>query len=120
MGIKLLRMAKAAEWLSRVEAWRTSGMSSRQFCEGKGYSSQSLLYWSSRLSRESTSLDDKEAPAVRLAPVRMRRDSGVKSTGSVVVHVGQARVEVGAGAERTLLALVMGALMDAQGQGGGQ
>ena len=100
-------MAKAAEWAERIEAWRSSGSTAREYCKGKGFTAGSLLWWSSQLQRAG----GKKRPAprrdVRLARV-VRRP--IAPAAPVVVHVGDARVEVSSEAQVPLLAAVVDAL----------
>jgi transposase len=38
-----------SRWAARVEEWRASGKTAREFCEGKEFSAGGLRYWSSQL-----------------------------------------------------------------------
>jgi hypothetical protein len=109
-------MAKAAEWSSRVRAWRASGRSAREFCEDAGFSTKNLLAWSSRLGRAPQD-DRAKARVVRLARV-IRKPEVSRSHGRIVVHVSQARVEVDATTDRSTLTMILGALLDVHGNGG--
>jgi len=101
--------ASASEWAQRVAAWRSSGKSAAAFAEKHGYSAKSLQWWSSELRRRGQAAPASE-PEVKLARV-FRSGSATPSTApSVVVSVGEARVEVRAGADRATLELVLGAL----------
>jgi hypothetical protein len=98
-------MTRAAEWAQRVSEWRASGMTSKEFCAGRGYSAQNLLYWSSELRR-------REAEAVRaergIAFSRVVRRA--PAPGMIVVRTKRARVEVLPNADRATLAMVFEAL----------
>ena len=99
--------ASASEWAERVSEWRASGQSAAAFCETREYSAKSLQWWSSQLKRRGRLAASNE-PQVKLARVvRGSRDT-------IVVQVGEARVEVPVGADRATLDLVFGALRDAQ------
>ena len=103
----------ASEWAERVAAWRASGKRAAAFCETREYSAKSLQWWSSQLKRRGQLVASSE-PRVKLARVvRGRRDT-TSSAQSIVVSVGEARVEVPAGADRATLELVFGALREAQ------
>ena len=105
-------MAKAAEWVERVEAWRSSGSTAREYCKGKGFTASSLLWWSSQLQRAGTKKRPSSSGDVRLARV-VRSTSA--SAAPIVVHVGDARVEVSSGADAALLWAVMDALISRRG-----
>lgn len=40
-----MRVVKKADWAKRVAAWRASGKSLREFCEGRDYSPKRLQWW---------------------------------------------------------------------------
>ncbi len=105
--------ASASEWAERVSEWRASGQSAAAFCETRAYSAKSLQWWSSQLKRRGRLAASIE-PQVKLARVvRGSRDTP-SSAQRIVVMVGEARVEVPAGADRATLGLVFDALRDAQ------
>jgi hypothetical protein len=103
----------ASEWSERVAAWRASGKSAAAFCDKHGYSAKSLQWWSSELRRRGQAMATRE-PQVKLARVVRARSAAPSTAPSVVVSVGEARVEVRAGADRATLELVLGALHAAQ------
>jgi hypothetical protein len=105
----MMGMAKASEWAGRVAAWRSSGQKAAEFCSGHGYSPQSLLWWSSHFRRNGT--PPSRSGQVRLARV-VRTPAVVESsrTPAIIVHMGQARVEVPAGADPEALPAVLRAL----------
>lgn len=41
--------ASAAEWASRVERWKDSGLTAKAFAAGEGLNASTLTYWSWRL-----------------------------------------------------------------------
>lgn len=103
----------ASEWAERVVAWRASGQSAVAFCEQQEYSAKSLQWWSSQLKRRGRLAASSE-PQVKLARVVRGRGDTPSLAQSIVVSVGEARVEVPAGADRATLELVLGALCEAQ------
>jgi transposase len=109
-------MATAAEWSTRVSAWRASGKSAREFCEGADYASNTLLGWSSRLGRRRRS-GPRAQGSVQLARVVRKAEEPTRRL-PVVVHVGQARIEVDADTDRSVLTMVLGVLLDAHGEDG--
>jgi hypothetical protein len=42
-------MSTESKWAARVADWRKSGLTTTEFCEGKGFSAGGQRYWSSRL-----------------------------------------------------------------------
>jgi hypothetical protein len=105
--------ASAAEWAQRAAAWRSSGKSAAAFADKYGYSAKSLQWWSSELRRRGQAAAPS-APQVKLARVVRARSATPSTSPSVVVSVGEARVEVRAGTDRATLELVLTALCAAQ------
>jgi len=102
-------MSKERDWAAEVEAWRASGLSARQYCEERDYSATTLYRWSSNLKRAGGASAPNKT--VRLARVvRKRSARPAPKTAPIVVQVGQARVEVGADADRDVLSVVLEAL----------
>jgi hypothetical protein len=106
-------MADREAWEKRVSEWRTGGLSSRVYCEGKDFTPGGLRYWANRLDREAG-----RSPTVRLAKVkrvraRSREVSHRPGLQALVVEVGGARVEVRPGFDRSALAEVLEILMTA-------
>ena len=106
-------MTRASEWAERVAAWRASGKSATAFCEKHEYSAKSLQWWSSQLKRRGQLVASSESQ-VKLARVVRGGREKTSASQSIVVSVGEARVEVPAGADRATLELVFGALCEAQ------
>jgi hypothetical protein len=108
-------MTKAAEWAARLEAWRTSGKSANEFCAEHGYSAKNLVWWSSHFRRKSAPTAKRQR--VILARV-VRKPLETRPTPvAVVVQIGEARVEVPAGADRAVLAMVLETLASTKGRG---
>jgi transposase len=107
-------MSSKAEWTKRVEAWAASGKSAREFCEGRDYSPKSLQWWSWRL-REARPVKGARNQHVRFARVVRKRGGGAAAGAGLVVHVGGARVEIGAAVDRTTLATVLDVLLATAG-----
>jgi transposase len=103
----------ASEWAERIAEWRASGKSAAAFCEMREYSAKSLQWWSSQLKRRGQLAASSEAQVKLARVMRDRRDTR-SSAQSIVVLVGEARVEVPAGADRATLDLVFGVLREAQ------
>jgi transposase len=99
-------MSKEADWAAQVEAWRSSGMSAREFCKDRGYSATTLYWWASQLKRRGAATQRGEG--IALARVTRKADTRSRPKApSVVVEVGQARIEVGADVDRSALSAVL-------------
>jgi len=101
-------MTRAPEWAARLEAWRASGKSANEFCAEHGYSAKNLVWWSSHLRRKSAPTAKRHR--VMLARVVRKRPVVRAPPTAVTVQIGDARIEVRAGADRAALALVFQAL----------
>lgn len=108
-------MADQETWAKRVSEWRSSGLTSTAYCEGKPFTAGGLRYWAHRLSRGR----QQDRPAVRVA--RLVRVSELKApshdersragaVADVVVEIGAARIAVRPGFDRTTLTAVLGIL----------
>lgn len=107
-GRTLVRMVKKADWAKRVAAWRASGKSAREFCEGREYSPKRLQWWAWHLGRSGDEGATSREGRVGFARVVRKRDTEVGAgAGSIVVQVGGARIEVGARVDRGALAAVL-------------
>ena len=107
-------------WAERVAAWRASGVSGREFCEGGGFSAAALYKAAQRLSRRApaavgAALLAPVAPTVRIA--RVQRSAPAEEevldggAGAVLtVELGVARVLVPSGFDVPTLEIVFGAL----------
>ena len=117
-------MANAAEWTERVAAWRASGLTADQFCAGRDFACRTLLRWSSELGRTAVGPTIRFAravpvpvpvpkkPEIALARV-IRTRAPVEIPGAaIVIVVDGARVEVGRGAAREVLLMVLDALSE--------
>lgn len=107
-------MTKSAEWAARLEAWRASGKSANEFCAEHGYSAKNLVWWSSHFRRQAAPTVKRQR--VILARV-VRKPREVRQTpAAIVVQIGEARIEVTAGADRAVLALVLETLTATKGR----
>ena len=93
-------VATREAWAGRVEAWKASGQSARDFSLKTGVSSSSLYQWAKRLERKSP------PRFLKLVP----RASSPLAAGEMIVEVGSARVRVPRGFDAELLADVVKAL----------
>ena len=115
-------MTKAAEWAGRVKQWRASGLRSKEFCGGRGYSSTNLLWWSSHFRRNGFPATSPASGSVALARVVRRAevtDQSAQGTArGLVIELPHARVAVETGADRATLAMVLDVLRSAASEGG--
>jgi len=61
------------EWAKRVERWKDSGLSAREFAEQMGLKASTLTYWSWKLKSESTNAGSAVDSARGSEPGRRRR-----------------------------------------------
>jgi hypothetical protein len=92
-------------WKKRVAAWRASGVTAEAFSAGRGWSPQTLRWWSSRLGRKA------QAPIVRVAQLVRATAGGhdARGAGAVVVEDLDARlrITIAADADRELVTTVL-------------
>jgi hypothetical protein len=95
----------SAIWKKRVAEWRASGKTAEAFSVGRGWSAQTLRWWSSRLGRKAS------APVVRVAQLvrTTASSSDARGVGTVVVEELDARlrITIEAGADRDLVTTVL-------------
>jgi hypothetical protein len=124
-------MTVEKDWLERVLAWRASGVTAAEFCEGAPFDASSLRTWSSRLGREGKvprspigrrPKKAEVAPSVRFARVVTRAaeaepglvpvafSGSTSAAPALAVVIGESRIEVCAGFDPSLLRAVVSAL----------
>ena len=101
--------ASATEWAERVRAWRSSGLTSKEFCRGRGFTAQTLLWWSCQLSRKKNRGPKTGKGQVALARV-VSSAATAGTRAAIRIEVGGARLDVAAGADRDTLSMVLDAL----------
>jgi hypothetical protein len=98
------------KWSERVQQWRASGRTAKEFAAGRDFQGSTLRYWASHLRGKG----DREAPEVKGPPrvkmARVVRVAAKNSFSSVVIQLGAAQVVVSAGFDRDLLREVVEAL----------
>jgi transposase len=104
-------MTRASEWATRVAAWRASGKTAKEFCKGRDYKAERLLWWSSDLNRRGIA-QPADNPAALTRVIR-KPEARLQSFG-VVVHLGSVRIEVPAGADKATIATVLEVLARAE------
>ena len=108
-------MTNLAAWATRVEAWRASGLTSAEFCEGSGFSAGGLRNAAHQLDKRAGTAARSprvllarvvRAPATPVAP-EVAPEVAPAQPARVVIEVGRARVVVAPGVDRATLATVL-------------
>lgn len=95
-----------AEWSKRLRRWRASGLSSREFAAGEGFNPKTLLWWSSKLRRESDSSSElPSTPTLSFVEV-----TGIASSSPIRLRFGGGELDVAQGADEATLTTVLRAL----------
>ena len=93
-----MRMANASEWRKRVAAWRASGLSAEQFCAGhRVYDGEPVALVEPAGPEGKTGRGRRPSPIASEPPVavaRLVRAGEGSPSGSVVVELNGARIEV--------------------------
>ncbi len=101
------------KWARRVEQWRKSGKSARQFAEGRGFSAGGLRHWAHRLGTLGLAAQ-AQPKAARDARPRLLRVARVQPTvGALVAEGGGVRLSIPSGADPALLRATLAALVEA-------
>lgn len=98
-----------SKWSERVQEWKSSGKTAKEFAAGREFKASTLVYWASCLRGRST------VPRPTALPPRMRMARVITpmrpgADDAIVVTVGAARVVVRAGFDGALLRRVVDAL----------
>lgn len=56
-----MQRASAADWAKRVERWKDSGLSAKEFAADMGFKASSLTYWNSKLRRAAGPDDNAQS-----------------------------------------------------------
>jgi hypothetical protein len=99
------------KWSERVEEWKASGRTAKEFVEGRDFKASTLVYWASclRSGLARAAPGRERGPCVRM--VRVVRTAR-RPEKSIEVTVGSARIAVRAGFDEALLRQVVKALGD--------
>ena len=105
-------MPDQEKWVRRVSEWRSSGLTSTAYCEGKPFTAGGLRYWAHRLSRgqQAGQASVRMARVVRVPSSRSpSRESPVLAVGpeALFVDLGAVRVAVRPGFDRETLSAVL-------------
>ena len=97
-----------AMWLERVQAWRDSGKTAKEFAESGGFSTGTLRWWASRVA------PIKKARFVQLVPkskvVNAPSERVVSAPSELIVEIAGAQIRVRPGFNPQLFAEVVRAL----------
>ena len=94
----------APVWRERVERWKQSGKSLREFAAAEGVRPERLAWWRCRLQREQSAWG-LEAEAPRLLPVEVRGSEPQPACSALELVLAGGRVVVRVGADFDELAL---------------
>lgn len=108
---------KAAEWAKRVERWKSSGLTAKEFAQEMGYSAKSLMSWSWRLRREHrgqalAKSNRKREPDDPFAAASWVELTPTDRAASVEVAVGDYTVRIDHGFDAALLREVLAVLRE--------
>lgn len=95
-------MAKASEWAKRVAEWRESGLTAKEYAARSGWSSQSLLQWSSVLRKRERLQGSRPEGTKAVEMVPVKRTAQVSSV-PLTLRVGDAALDILPGVDPTLL-----------------
>jgi hypothetical protein len=105
------REQRIREWVSRIEEYRTSGLTMAAWCEAQGISIHQLKYWLKRMKRLSDS-NQTNTSTTGWTPVTVTSSpENRKPEPGVVIRIGQASIEVANGFDPHLFRQVVQTLM---------
>ena len=116
-------MKDAEAWSKRVEEWRASGLTAKEFCAKHDLRLSALRYWTYRRRAPEK---PSEAKAVKLVPITVKpRSEAVtaapseaeRSKPALTLELGEARIAVPAGFDRATLRAVLEVLGDYRARG---
>jgi hypothetical protein len=109
-------MADEGVWAQRVSEWKSSGLTSKAYCEGKPFTAGGLRHWAHRLRRglQQDRAPQRIARVVRVPSQRSSREPWPAGE-TLVVELGAARVAVRPGFDRAMLAAVLEVLTGVTG-----
>jgi hypothetical protein len=90
-----------SKWTERVQEWKSSGKSAKEFAAGREFKASTLVYWASCLRRSRGARPT--SPPRRLRMARVIPAARPAADDAIVVTVGAARVGVRARFDSVLL-----------------
>ncbi|WJQ80165.1 IS66 family insertion sequence element accessory protein TnpA [Brevibacillus brevis] len=100
------------DWYVRIEAYRASGLTMKAWCTANQCSVEQLKYWLYKINRVSS----RATPDPKTSPVQFVPLAAVDLPGStipvpsLILHIGQASIELHSGFDPNLLREVIHAL----------
>jgi hypothetical protein len=90
------------DWAARVQDYKSSGLTMAAWCATNHFTKDQLKYWLYK-SKKITS-GPPSIPSTRFIPLTVTNEiETLYSASSLVVHIGQARIELRAGFDPQLL-----------------
>ena len=83
---------KATIWQTRIDGWKNSGTSQREYCETNGLSLATFQWWRKRLRQSSVS-----APETDFVEVAVRGQPVDAGQGAITLDLGRYRIHVAPG-----------------------
>jgi hypothetical protein len=89
------------EWTARITDYKASGLTMAAWCAANDFSKEQLKYWIRKMKDVPSST--VPTPSVRWVPLSVTDPAPAVTTSSIVVCVGQAKIELHAGFDPGLL-----------------
>ena len=127
MGRMAKETIKGKRWAARVAEWRASGLTSTVFCEGRDFNAGGLRNWAYILKRRgaaTVAATDEARRSVRMVRVETAKVAATtattipappKSTATLTIELGAARMVVQAGFDCSTLRTVLEVLAQSGG-----
>ena len=93
------------EWETRIADYNASGLTMAAWCQANRFTKETLKYWLRKTNKMSSSAKQSSTP--RFVPLAVSHSN---ASSSLVVQIGQAKVEVYAGFDPLLLREIIHAL----------
>ena len=94
----MTHIERRQQWKARIEAYKASGLSAREFCKQHNINKRQLYYW---IRKES--LKEQTDNTVQWLPVSLRCKEDIARSDFLTVKVGPAVIEVRQGFNEELL-----------------
>jgi transposase len=102
-------MATEKEWRVRVRAWRQSGQTAEEFCNGRGFKATTLRWYSSRLGASVGEVEGAAEPRTAMVYV-----GAVRARERIVFEAHGVRVQVPEGVDAATLRTVLDVLLESR------
>ncbi|MFE5321071.1 IS66 family insertion sequence element accessory protein TnpB [Paenibacillus sp. NPDC056579] len=99
------REQRRQDWQARIAAYRASGLTMKAWCNANQCSVEQLKYWLYNIKRGSpqTTPDPKTSPVQFVPLATVDPPGSVSSNPSLILHIGEFRVELHSGFDPKLL-----------------